>query len=254
MSFSAIDLSLDKFLGGKLLVSQPKNGYRAAMDPVLLAAACSAERGETVLELGCGVGVASLCLGYRTGADVTGIELQPEYADLARANGQRNAVDLKVYQGDLALMPSALRAQSFDHVIANPPYFPPASGTAAADAGRETGQREATPLALWVSQGLKRLHPRGWITIIQNADRMGDVLCALTASRAGSVTVLPIASRADRPAGRVIIQARKLGRGPLKLLAPFVLHAGAYHAADGEDLTAAARAIFRDGANLPLIR
>lgn len=254
MIFAEDALSQDKFLGGKLLISQPKAGYRAAMDPVLLAAACGAQAGESVLELGCGAGVASLCVGRRTGAVLTGLELQPAYADLARRNAAQNGIAFDVHEGDLAQMPSALRAMSFDHVIANPPYFPPASGTAAADAGRETGQREATPLAMWVDRGIKRLHPGGWMTVIQNADRLADLLAALLAVQAGSITVLPIAPRVGRPAGRVIVRARKLGRGPLTLLAPLVLHAALQHGEDREDLTPQARAILRDGAILPLDR
>ena len=60
-----MQVSVDGFLGGQLRLAQPKIGYRAGVDPVLLAAACPAQRGQEVLELGCGVGVASLCLGRR---------------------------------------------------------------------------------------------------------------------------------------------------------------------------------------------
>lgn len=252
--FADEDLSLDRFIGGKLMISQPKVGYRAAMDPVLLAACCPVKAGESVLELGCGAGVASLCLGTRARASLTGLELQPAYADLARRNAAQNSIDFKVVTGDLAQMPAELRAATFDHVLANPPYFPPDSGTKAADAGRELGQREATPLSLWVGQGLKRLYPGGWITLIQNADRLGDLLAALQAENAGSITILPIAPRVGRPAGRVIVQARKRGRAPLQLLAPFILHADASHNHDGANLTPAARAILRDGDVLPLSR
>ena len=83
--FAAEALSQDGFLGGRLAIWQPRVGYRAAMDPVLLAAAVAARAGESVLELGCGVGVASLCLGSRVpGLALTGLELQPAYARLAR--------------------------------------------------------------------------------------------------------------------------------------------------------------------------
>jgi tRNA1(Val) A37 N6-methylase TrmN6 len=60
-----VQVSVDGFLGGQLRLAQPEIGYRAGIDPVLLAAACPAQRGQEVLELGCGVGVASLCLGRR---------------------------------------------------------------------------------------------------------------------------------------------------------------------------------------------
>ncbi|MBZ4023979.1 methyltransferase [Rhodobacter sp. TJ_12] len=250
--FAAGDCTQDRFLDGRLVVAQPRAGYRAAMDPVLLAAACGAKPGQNVLELGCGAGVASLCLGRRV-VDLhqVGLELQPAYADLARRNAEANQIALDVFEGDLARMPGGLRGQSFDHVIANPPYFAPQSGTAAADAGRERAQREATPLADWVRAGYKRLHPGGWLTLIQNADRLAEMLAALSMG-GGSITVLPVAPRVGRPAGRVIVTARKGGKGPLRLLAPFVLHAKAAHGADVEDLTEAAQAVLRHAQPLPL--
>ena len=55
------DLTDDGFLDGRLRILQPKAGYRAATDPVLLAAFAPAEPGQSVVELGCGTGVASLC-------------------------------------------------------------------------------------------------------------------------------------------------------------------------------------------------
>lgn len=246
--FAPEDLTRDRFLDGRLIVAQPRHGYRAAMDPVLLAAACPAKPGQTVLELGCGAGVASLCLGWRVpDLRLAGLELQPAYAALARANAGANGIAVEVTEGDLSAMPTALRARSFDHVIANPPYFDAGTGTAAADPGRETAQREATPLADWVRAGMRRLHPGGWLTMIQNADRLPALLGAIPD---GSVTVLPIAARVGRPAGRVIVQARKGGRGPFRLLAPLVLHSQTVHVKDAEDLTEIAQSILRRGEEL----
>lgn len=250
--FAQQDLSADRFLDGRLMIAQPKAGYRAAMDPVLLGAACPARAGQSVLELGCGAGVASLCLGYRVpDLRLCGLELQPAYADLARRNAGANGIGLEVFEGDLARMPAALRAMSFDQVIANPPYFAAGGGTAAADAGRERAQREATPLAEWIAAAYRRLLPGGWLTVIQNADRLPDLLAAMAAG-GGAITVLPIAPRQGRPAGRVIVRARKGARGPFRLLAPFVLHEAADHARDAEDLTDLARAVLRDGVALPM--
>ncbi|MCU9848578.1 methyltransferase [Defluviimonas sp. WL0024] len=250
--FAEAELTDDGFLNGRLRIAQPKGGYRAAMDPVLLAAAVPAKPGESVLELGCGAGVASLCLGARVaGLRLTGLELQAAYAALARRNADRNGLSFEVIEGDLQAVPAALRAQSFDHVIANPPYYPAGGGTAAADPGRETALREATPLAVWMAAGLRRLRPGGWLTVIQSADRLPDLIGALGPG-AGSLTLLPIAARAGRPAGRIILRARKGGRAPFRLLAPLILHEGAGHLADGDDHTAAARAILRDGAAIQL--
>ena len=83
--FPADEPSDDRFLCGRLRLLQPRKGYRAATDPVLLAAACPATSGDRVLDLGCGAGAAALCLGLRVpGLALSGLELQPGYADLAR--------------------------------------------------------------------------------------------------------------------------------------------------------------------------
>ncbi len=239
------DLTRDRFLDGRLTILQPKDGYRAAMDPVLLAAAVPAQAGEAVLELGCGAGVASLCLSARVpGVVIVGLEKQAAYADLARRNAAGNGVAFEVIDGDIAALPASLRDRSFDHVIANPPYFPPGSGTAARDSGREIAQREHIALADWVGIGLKRLKVGGRLTVIQATDRLPDLLGALGRG-VGSTAVLPVAPRTGRPAGRVILQTRKGGRGGFRMLAPFIIHDGASHLKDGDNLTEAARAILR---------
>lgn len=250
--FAEDELTCDHFLDGRLRILQPRRGYRAAMDPVFLAAAVPARPGQTVLELGCGVGVASLCLGVRVpDLGLVGLELQPDYAALARRNAQAAGMPLEVVEGDLSSPPAALRARSFDHVMANPPYYPPGGGTPASDRGRERALREDTPLAQWIQTAIRRLRSGGWLTFIQAADRLPDLMAGLD-RRVGDIRVLPLAPRIGREARRVIVQARKGGRGPFRLLAPFILHDGPVHLRDAEDLTDAARAIVRGGAALSL--
>lgn len=242
------ELREDGFLGGRLRITQPAHGYRSGADAVMLAAACPAEPGEAVLELGCGAGVASLCLGWRVpSVRLTGLERQGDYAELARRNAAHNDVPLHVLTGELATMPAELRQQSFDHVIANPPYF--MTGTRAADAGRNLSRQEGTPLAEWIDTALRRLNPGGMMTIIQRADRLDAIVMALS-GRAGAVTILPIAARKGREAGRIILTARKGARTPLRLLAPFVMHGGDRHMKDGEDFSNAASAVLREGASM----
>lgn len=241
-------LTDDAFLCGRLRLLQPRRGYRAATDPVLLAAACPARPGQSVLDLGCGAGAAALCLAARVpGLRLAGLELQPAYADLARRNAARNGIGLEVAEGDLAEMPAPLR-RDFDQVIANPPYYP-AGGTASPDAARDTALRAVTPVADWVSAALTRLRPGGWLTMILATPLLPEALAALP-PRGGSALVLPLAPRAGRPAPRVILRARKTGRAPFRLLSPLVLHAGAAHSGDREDYTPEASAVLRGGGDL----
>lgn len=243
------NLTQDAFLCGKLHLWQPRDGYRAATDPVLLAAACPAKPGESVLDLGCGVGAAAFCLGRRVpDLRLSGLELQPAYAALARRNAIENAIALDVHQGDLADMPRALRVD-FDHVIANPPYYR-AGGTPSPNQGRATAlQIDETPLGAWVQAATRRLAPGGWLTLICGADGLPEVLAAM-GSKLGSASVLPLTPRDGKPALRIVLRARKTGRAAFRLLAPFIIHHGPAHDGDRESYTPRANAVLRGGDSL----
>ena len=242
------DLTQDAFLCGKLQLWQPRQGYRAATDPVLLAAACPALPGQSVLDLGCGVGAAALCLATRVpDLRLAGLELQPEYAELARRNAAQNGIAMQVEVGNLADMPKALR-MDFDHVIANPPYYPK-GGTPSPNAGRATALQIDTPLGDWVQAASRRLAPGGWLTLICGADGLPEVLAAMR-GKLGSASVLPLAPRIGKPALRILLRARKTGRAAFRLLAPFIIHDGPSHDGDRESYTPRASAILRNGESL----
>lgn len=238
----------DVFLGGRVRLLQPVQGYRAATDPVLLAAAIPARSGERVLDLGCGVGAAAYCLAARVpGLTFHGLEIQPAYLALARENAALNQMAITLHEGDVAVMPPALRQISFDHVMVNPPYFPQAA-LASPVAERDRARREGgANLSDWIGAGLARLKPKGWLTVIHLAERAPELLRLLDGP-AGAIAMLPLVSRAGRNAGRVIIQARKGARAPFRLLAPLVLHAGSAHVRDEDDFSRQTVAILRDAA------
>lgn len=218
------ELTADGFLDGRVRLWQPRTGYRAAVDPVLLAAFVPAQPGDRVLDLGCGVGTAALCLAARVpGLDLQGLEMQPAYAALARRNAAENGAPLVVHDGDLRHPPAALKQVAFSHVMANPPYLPP-DAMAASDPGRDQANREgAAGLGDWIDAGLRRLAPGGWLVMVHRADRLGEILAAL-AGRAGAIEVVPVAARCGVAAGRVLVRTRKGRGGPLRLWPPLTLH------------------------------
>ena len=240
-------LTRDAFLGGQLHLLQPRRGYRAGLDAVLLSASVHAEKGQRVLELGCGVGAAILCLGTRvSGLHLTGVERDRAFAALARRNGGDG---LEVIEADLADLPQSLRQRQFDHVIANPPYFDRAASVPSNDPTREAAHGAETPLATWVKTAAKRLAPKGYAHFIHLSERLPDILAALP-NGMGSIEVLPLAARVGRAPDRIILRARKNGRGAFKLHAPLVLHQGDHHAGDGESYLPEVKAVLRDGAAL----
>ena len=250
-AFSEDELSRDAFLGGRVFLRQPRRGYRAGVDPVLLAAAVPARAGQSVLDLGCGAGAAILALGARVpGLALAGVERQTEYTALAARNAAENGLELAAHCADLAELPPELRQRQFDHVIANPPYFPAGAHVGAADPGRRAALGEETPLADWVAVAARRLAPRGYLHVIQRAARLPELLAGCD-GLLGSVEVLPLAARTGRAPELVILRARKDGRAAFRLHAPLILHEGARHARDGDSYRPEIAAVLRAGAALP---
>jgi len=249
MTEASLEISEDRLLGGRVILRQPVGGFRAAIDPVLLAAAVAAEPGQTVLELGTGTGAAALCLARRVeGVRVAGLDQQRELVRLAgenaRLNGLERQADFMV--GDLLQPPARLMPGGFDHVMANPPYLEAGTATLPPDRARALAVGEgAADLAAWIRFALAMVRVRGSITLIHRADRLGALLAAL-AGKAGEIVVFPLWPGVGKPAKRVLVRARRGIETPLKLSAGLVLHEP-----DGK-FTAAADAVLREAAALVL--
>jgi tRNA1(Val) A37 N6-methylase TrmN6 len=244
------DVSEDALLGGRVRLRQPVQGYRVAIDPVLLAAAVPATSADTVLDIGCGVGAASLCLAARVpGCRITGIDRQRDVVRLASDNIALNALGARVavMTGDLLRPPPRLEPGGFSQVMANPPFLEAARASPSPHPAQAEASIEGeADLAAWVRFALAMVCNRGGITFIHRADRLGQLLSELS-PRAGEIVVFPLWPGDNKPAKRVIVHARKGSATPLRLMPGLVLHKP-----DGRN-TEPAEAILRHGAALPLV-
>lgn len=232
-------------LDGCVEFEQPARGYRAAIDPVLLAASVQLTRGD-VLELGAGAGAATLCLAHRQpDLRIVALEIDPDMAALARRNvaSNRMAERVEIVVADIGRLPPALLGR-FDAVFCNPPF----DAAARASPSPHPDKRRATTedgaaLRDWIDAASRALKPRGALQMIHRADRLAELLAAL-APRYGDIETIPLWPRANEPAKRVILRARRDARGPSILQAGLVLHdrTGAF--------TPAAEFVLRAGAAL----
>jgi tRNA1(Val) A37 N6-methylase TrmN6 len=237
-------VSEDRFLGGRIMVSQFKDGFRAGLDAVMLAAAVPARGADTVLELGSGAGTASLCLAARVDdLHVVGAEIDSELVTLSNRNAAANGLGDRVVfvTVDVLDLPSDMK-RDYDHVLCNPPFHAQ-SGERSPDAERARATHDEGDLANWLSVGVKRTAPGGTFTAILRADRLGEALAALPAT---GVIVFPLHPHVGEAAKRVIVQVTKNARSPLAMLHGLVLHD-----ADGR-YTPEADAILRGEKGLPL--
>ncbi len=230
----------DRLLDGRVRLAQPAAGYRAAIDPVLLAAAVPAESGQHALDLGCGVGAAGLCLLARApDLRVVGVELNLAMARLAAENGKANGHDAGRYQARCA----DVRAlddlpMDFDHVLMNPPFHDPRA-TPSPDSAKALATHAGEDLAAWVEAAHRRLKHRGGLTLIWPTARLSHAMTAVS-KRFGGIALAPIWPRAGAQAKRVLIHAVKESRAPESLKPGLVLHG------EGNGYTEAARGILWD--------
>jgi len=249
---TAVKVSEDAVLGGRLILRQPLKGHRVGHDAILLAAACSAHPADRLVDLGSGVGAAGLAVASRIeNLAVTLVEIDPKLAALAHQNAARNALSGRVRAVclDVAARPATFAAAdlapaSAHQVIMNPPF------NAAQNPSPHRGRRLAhiasdDTLARWVRTAARLLRPAGVLTLIWRADGLDAVLAAL-APGFGAITLLPVHPKPQAPAIRLLVRAVKASRAPLALLPGFIL------ADDAGRPTVQAEAVLRNGAVLPL--
>jgi tRNA1(Val) A37 N6-methylase TrmN6 len=243
----AIGLTEDQWLGGRLVLVQPRRGHRVGTDAALLIAAAGTPEGR-IIDLGAGVGAVGLALARRhplASADL--VEIDPELARLAEANAARNGLQARTRVLRLDALNASERREAglADElavcVVTNPPFFEaravrasPHEGKARAHVMAGTG----SALADWIQASLALLAQGGRFVMIHRPDALGPILAAI-GSRLGALALMPVHPTIGASAHRLLVSGVKSSKAPLRLAPGLILHG-----ADGR-LTVEADAIHR---------
>jgi tRNA1Val (adenine37-N6)-methyltransferase len=220
--------SCDAILGGLVRVYQPREGYRFSIDSILLARFASARPRDRILELGAGCGVISLAVAklYRP-REIVALEIQPDLVAMIRRNAELNTVEsIDAIEADLCTMNDArLRRESFDLVVANPPYRASRAGRVSPHAGRRVARSEAfATLQDFVAAASRYTRRGGRTALVFSADRAAELLAMLRAHRLEPKRIRFVHPYLDAPATTVLVEARKNGGIELAVEPPLILY------------------------------
>lgn len=235
----------DKFLGGSLLIRQPKLGFRAGTDAVLLASCINSDGGK-ILDVGSGVGTALLCAGFRhPKSQLYGIELQPKMVELAKHNAKYNNLSATFYCTSILDKNPDIPRVYFDHVITNPPFYQEDASHPSPHENKNTAHIQSVDLNVWIEQCIKFVAPKGNLSIIHRTDRLDEIISSLH-NKLGAIEIIPLWSRKNEDAKRVIVNAKKGYKTGLKLKPGLVLHdLGRQFTSDANNILAHGSSILR---------
>lgn len=249
------EVTLDRFLGGRVTIVQPRTGHRAGLDAALLQAAVPANSAGTTLDFGTGVGAVAFSVAARSPEmRVVGLDIDAEMLSLATAAVPENPASagrvafacLDLSEGRSCRIAAGIAEGVADWVVMNPPFNRKQAMPASPDAKRRLAhEEEGALLDAWCRTASALLRPGGRIAMIQRSEAMAEILDALS-GRFGDIRIKPVHPRARQPAGRILVQGVRGSRAPLQLLPALIVHE-----MDGE-FTAEADDILRGNADLPL--
>lgn len=240
-----MEYTKDYLLDKQIKIFQPVDGYRASTDAIILSSVISkVKKNDNILDVGSGTGAISLCLAHRfksSSISIMGMELQEELCCLSNLSSEENNFSsfLQYINCNIKNKPKSIEFCSFSHVITNPPYSE--NDLPSPNKSKATAHNlDNFSLSEWIKFCIKMLKPKGFFYMINRAEAIDDILYNIK-GKLGNIKVVPIYSKENQDAKRVIVIAQKDSKAATSINKGLIVHN-----ADGK-YSQIANAILREG-------
>lgn len=223
------DERLDYLLAENLRIIQSPSVFSFSLDAVLLArfAYVPKKRGR-IVDLCTGNGAIPLFLSARTESSITGVELQPRLAGMARRSIEFNGLEeqINIIEGDVKEIPAQLGFEKFDTVTCNPPYFPAHEMSDKNLSEHMAIARHELHLTLdeAVKSASQLLKQGGKAAFVHRAGRLIDIMAAMRNNRLEPKRIRLVYPKAGKEANTLLIEGIKDGKPDLKVLPPLIVY------------------------------
>ncbi|MDY2699645.1 MAG: tRNA1(Val) (adenine(37)-N6)-methyltransferase [Lachnospiraceae bacterium] len=209
-------------------IIQDPDRFCFGMDAVLLSGFARAKEGDRVLDLGTGTGIIPLLMEAKTKAShLTGLEIQPDSADMAARSVKLNGLEKKIeiVTGDIKEAESLFGAASFDVVTCNPPYMTEHHGLTNPNAPKAIARHELLcTLEDVISQSSRLLKPGGNFFMVHRPFRLVDILVLLRQYRLEPKRMKLVYPFVDKEPNMVLIGANRGGKPRMTVENPLIVY------------------------------
>lgn len=222
------ELTVDAIYRGELTLIQPRQGYRFALDALLLADFVRVRPGQRIVDLGTGAGIIALALARRMKQGrVWAVEIQPRLAECARQNVKTNALEamVDVLEMNWSKLTRETIGDPADSVVCNPPYRRVGTGRINPAQEDALARHEiAGSLGTATEAAARLLVPGGAFTVIYPAARLVDLLSLSRQSGLEPKRLRLVHSRSRETARLVLLEARLGGGEELEVMPPLIIY------------------------------
>lgn len=212
---------------GVVTIIQQKKGARFTLDSLLLADFCRIKSWDRVLEPGAGTGIISLLLAKKyPRSHIVAVEIQSAAARLFRRNIAANRLENRIMlvEQDLSKLKGELKPDTFDIIVANPPYTKTGTGKQSPSTERSISRHDKLgDIAAWLDLHLF-LKNKGRYVLVFPSDRLVDLIASLRIRKLEPKLIRFVHPYQGKPASLVLIEAIKSSGTGLQVLPPLVIH------------------------------